>query len=66
MRDEATRHEGTTFATEKALVAIYAIMFLAVIGMGVHMQLSRIMPGDAELTSVASVTPSHWWPKQTE
>jgi len=60
MRDEVKRYEGSTFSTEKAVAALYAIMFVVIVGMGVQMQLTRIMPGEAEVTSVASVTASHW------
>ena len=60
MRDQAKRYEGSTFTIEKVVAIIYAIMFVVIVGMGVQMQLTRIMPGEAEVTSVASVTASHW------
>ena len=34
MCDPAKQYEGSTFAVEKAVAAIYAAMFLAIIGMG--------------------------------
>ena len=34
MRDPAKQYEGSTFAVEKAIAAIWAVMFLAIIGMG--------------------------------
>ena len=60
MRDEVKRYEGSTFSTEKAVAALYAIMFVVIVGMGVQMQLSRIMPGELEMASVASMTVLHW------
>ena len=48
MRDEARRYEGSTFSTEKAVACLYAIMFVAVIGMGVQNQL-RIAPAPAAI-----------------
>jgi hypothetical protein len=49
MRDEARRYEGSTFSTEKAVACLYAIMFVAVIGMGVQKQLNRIAPAPAAI-----------------
>jgi hypothetical protein len=34
MRHPAKQYEGSTFAIEKAVAAIYAAMFLVIIGMG--------------------------------
>ena len=34
MRHPAKQYEGSTFAIEKAVAAIYAAMFLMIIGMG--------------------------------
>ena len=53
MRDEANRYEGSTFATEKVVATFYAIMFLAILGMGVHHQLDRIKPGHPQPISLA-------------
>ena len=53
MRDEARRYEGSTFSTEKAVACLYAIMFVAVIGMGVQKQLNRIAPGEPAPAAIA-------------
>jgi hypothetical protein len=53
MRDEANRYEGSTFAAEKVLATIYAIMFVAIVGMGVHNQLDRIKPSHPHPTALA-------------
>jgi hypothetical protein len=54
MRDEASRYEGSSFAAEKVVATIYAIMFVAILGMGVHNQLDRIKPGHPQPISLAS------------
>ena len=52
MRDPAKQYEGSTFAVEKAVAAIYAAMFLVIIGMGL---LDRARQFDPEPTALASV-----------
>ena len=54
MRDETKRYEGSTFANEKVVATIYAVMFVAILGLGVHKQMDRINPGEPQPTSLAS------------
>lgn len=54
MRDKAKRHNGSTYSLDKVFAAIYVAIFVAVVGIGVHKQLTRIMPGEPEMTSLAS------------
>jgi hypothetical protein len=46
--------DGSTFKFEKVLVAIYAIAFVAVVGISVHSQLTRIMPSGPDAVSLAA------------
>jgi hypothetical protein len=46
--------DGSTFKFEKFLVTIYAIAFVAVVGISVHSQLTRIMPSGPDAVSLAA------------
>ena len=52
MRDETKRYEGSSFANEKVVATIYALMFVAILGLGVHKQM--VKPGEPQPTSLAS------------
>ena len=54
MREKSNRHDGSTFTLEKILATIYATAFVAIVGIGVHSQLKRIMPSELGATSLAS------------
>jgi hypothetical protein len=41
------RYEGENFAAEKAIATLYLIMFVLIVGMGVHTQLLRTAPDAA-------------------
>jgi hypothetical protein len=57
MRDPAKQYEGSTFALEKAVAAIYAFMFLAIIGMGLLDRPRLFGPEQTALASAETTVP---------
>ena len=55
MRDPAKQYEGSTFAAEKAVAAIYAAMFLVIIGMGL-LDRARLLGPDPTALASAETT----------
>ena len=51
---------SSTLIRAKAVAPPYTTVFVAITGMRVTDAISRVMAGEAEATSVASVTASHW------
>ena len=53
MRDVRNhRFEGENFAAEKVMATLYLIMFVLIVGMGVHTQLLRIIPDAASSVAI--------------
>jgi len=53
MRDVRNhRFEGENFAAEKVMATLYLIMFVLIVGMGVHTQLLRITPDAASSAAI--------------
>jgi len=57
MRDPAKQYEGSTFAGEKAVATIYAVMFFAIIGMGLLDRPRLFGPAPTELASATTTIP---------
>ena len=57
MRDPAKQYEGSTFAGKKAVATIYAVMFLAIIGMGLLDRPRLFGPAPTEFASATTTIP---------
>jgi hypothetical protein len=53
MRDVRNhRLEGESFAAEKVMATLYLIMFVVIVGMGIHTQLLRTAPDAASFAAI--------------
>ena len=53
MRDVRNHQfEGETFSAEKVMATLYLIMFVLIVGMGVHTQLLRTAPDAASYAAI--------------
>lgn len=49
--DTKRRSQEENFYIEKVIATLYVVMFVLIVGMGVHTQLSRIIPATAFLAT---------------
>ena len=54
--DDSKRYAGSKFATEKLIATLYAVMFVAILGLGVYKHLDRIKPGGLGPTATVEAT----------